>query len=56
LYAPTAEDRNLDAQTLVALASAGQISRLTAVKAIADVYDIADVGAEIKQIDNEEVA
>jgi hypothetical protein len=55
-YAPTAEDRNLDAQTLVALASAGQISRLTAVKAIADVYDIADVGAEIKQIDNEEVA
>ena len=49
-YAPTSEDRARDAQTLRTLAEAGQISRETAVKSIADVYDIEDVHAEIARI------
>jgi len=46
----TADDRQKDAQTLNTLASAGQISRETAVKAIADTYDIEDVPAELARI------
>ncbi len=53
-YAPTADDRQRDAQTLSTLASAGQISRETAVKSIADTYDIDDVAAELARIDSEE--
>jgi hypothetical protein len=49
-YAPTADDRQKDAQTLSTLAAAGQISRETAVKSIADTYDIADVGDELARI------
>lgn len=49
-YAPTADDRQKDAQTLSALAQAGQISRETAVKSIADTYDIEDVPAELARI------
>jgi hypothetical protein len=49
-YAPTADDRNKDAQTLSTLAAAGQISTETALKSIADVYDIADVPAELARI------
>ncbi len=52
-YAPTSEDRARDAQTLRTLAEAGQISRETAVKSIADVYDIEDVHAEIGRIAGE---
>ena len=47
---PGAEDRERDARTLATLAAAGQISRLTAVKSIADVYDIPDVSAEMQRI------
>ena len=36
-----------DAQTLSTLAAAGQISRETAVKSIADTYDVADVADEL---------
>jgi hypothetical protein len=36
--------------TLSTLAAAGQISRETAVKSIADVYDIEDVAAELVRI------
>jgi len=52
-YPPTADDRQKDAQTLSTLAQAGQISRETAVKSIADTYDIADIPAEIARIDSE---
>jgi hypothetical protein len=49
-YPPTAEDRQRDAQTLSTLANAGQISRETAVKSIADTYDIEDVSQELARI------
>ena len=49
-YPPTAEDRQRDAQTLTTLAAAGQISRETAVKAIADTYDIEDIADELARI------
>ena len=52
-HMPGAEDRERDARTLGTLAAAGQISRLTAVKNIADVYEIQDVAAEIQRIDEE---
>lgn len=47
---PTADDRQKDALTLSTLAASGQISRETAVKSIADVYDIEDVPAELARI------
>ncbi len=50
---PGAEDRERDARTLSTLAAAGQISRLTAVKSIADVYEIQDVEAEMQRIAGE---
>jgi hypothetical protein len=49
-YPTTSDDRQKDAQTLSTLADAGQISRETAVKAIADTYDIEDVTAELTRI------
>jgi hypothetical protein len=52
-YAPTADDRLRDAQTLRTLAACGTISRETALKSIADVYDIEDVPAEIARIEAE---
>jgi hypothetical protein len=52
-YPATADDRQKDAQTLSTLAAAAQISRETAVKAIADTYDIEDVSAELARIDND---
>ncbi|MCC6716817.1 MAG: phage portal protein [Acetobacteraceae bacterium] len=53
-YAPTSEDRARDAQTLRTLTEAGQLSRETAVKTIADIYDIEDVHAEIARITAEQ--
>jgi hypothetical protein len=49
-YAPTSDDRQKDAQTLSTLATAGLISRESAVKSIADTYDIEDVPGELAQI------
>ncbi len=49
-YPLSADDRQKEAQTLSTLAAAGQISRETAVKSIADTYDIEDVPAEIGRI------
>jgi hypothetical protein len=49
-YPPTADDRQKDAQTIVSLATAGLISRETAVKAIADTFDIDDVLGELANI------
>jgi hypothetical protein len=49
-YPPTADDRHKDALTLSTLVASGQISQETAVKSIADVYDIEDVAAELALI------
>jgi hypothetical protein len=49
-FAQTAQDREADARTLTTLVQAGQLSRETALKAIADSYDIEDVGAEMARI------
>jgi hypothetical protein len=49
-YPSTADDRQKDAQTLATLIGAGEISRESAVKAIADTYDIEDVPAELARI------
>jgi hypothetical protein len=49
-YAPTSDDRQKDALTLSTLATAGQISRETAVKSIADTYDIEDIPGELVRI------
>ena len=49
-YPPSADDRQKDALTLSTLAAAGQISTETAVKSIADTYDIEDVPAELARI------
>jgi hypothetical protein len=49
-YASSADDRQKDAQTLATLSASGQISRETAVKSIADTYDIEDIPAEIARI------
>jgi hypothetical protein len=46
-YPPTADDRQKDAQTIVNLAAAGLISRKTAVKTVADTFDIDDVPSEL---------
>ncbi len=52
-HMPVAEDRERDARTLATLQASGQISRLTAVKSIADVYDISNVAAEMERIAEE---
>ena len=49
-YPASAADRQLDATTLATLVNAGHISRATAVKALADTYDIDNVTAELAQI------
>lgn len=50
-YAASASDRQLDAGTITSLVAAGQMSRATAVKAIADTYDIDDISAELAEIE-----
>jgi hypothetical protein len=49
-YPPDAADRQSDAATLTALVGGGLLSRETAVKSIADVYDIDDLAAELSRI------
>jgi len=41
----------VDAQTLVTLMQAGQMSRESAVKSLAASFDIADVGEELARIE-----
>jgi hypothetical protein len=55
-YAASSEDRQRDAQTLSTLAEAGHISRDTAVRAIADTYDIEDINAELNRIAGDRIA
>jgi hypothetical protein len=52
-YPLTADDRQRDAQTLRTLLDAGLISRESAVKAIADTYDIEDVSAELERVNTD---
>ena len=52
-YPSSAEDRQRNAQSLGSLMAAGQISRSTAVRVIADDYDIADVEQELARIESE---
>ena len=54
-YAPTAEDRQHDAQTLATLTSAGLMSTETAVKSLADTYDVEDVPGELRRIRADEL-
>ena len=49
----SADDRQREAQTLATLAAAGHVSRATAVKSIADTYDIEDVDAELMMIETD---
>ncbi len=53
---PTAEDRASDAQTLRTLTEGRLLSRATAIKSIADVYDIEDVAGESEMISGQESA
>lgn len=55
-YPLTSDDRQKDAQTLATLVGSGQLSRETAVKVIADTYDIDDVPAELARIAADGVA
>jgi hypothetical protein len=52
-YPPSAADQLAEAQTLSTLAAAGQISRETAIRTIADSYGIQDVAAELDRITKE---
>lgn len=52
-YPPSAEDRQHDAQTLATLTAAHLISTETALKALADTYDIEDIAAEQSRLVNE---
>jgi Phage portal protein, SPP1 Gp6-like len=49
-YAPTYADKTVQATALVALRSANLISQETAIKILADSYDIENVAEELKQI------
>jgi len=55
-YPSTADDRQKDAVSLATLAKAGQISRESAVAAIADTYDIENIPAELARIAHDEAA
>ena len=55
-YPPTADDRQKDAQTLSMLLAAGEIIRETALKSIAETYDIEDVAAELARIAADRIA
>ena len=49
-YPPDALDAQRAAETLIALVSAGQMSRETALRILSPAYDIDDVAAELKRI------
>jgi hypothetical protein len=52
-YAPDAQDRTADAQTLATLTSAKLLSPETALRSIADVYGVQDIPAERARIQTE---
>ena len=49
-YPPSAADRQLDATTLATLTGSGLMSHSTAVKALADTYDLDNIAIEMAQI------
>ena len=49
-YAPTASDCLQDAQTLASLTDRGIVSRQTALKSVADIYNVDDIAAEMARI------
>lgn len=51
---PDSEDRGRDAQTLRTLTEGGLLSQATAIKSVADVYDIEDVATEEAAISRED--
>lgn len=53
-YAQSAQDREADARTLSTLVGEGQLSRETALKSIADTYNIDDLEAELARIKKDE--
>lgn len=55
-YAPTADDRFTDAQTLKMHTEAGHMSQETAIKAIAGTYDVEDTAAEVARIGADKAA
>lgn len=55
-YPPSAEERSQDAASLQTLIGGGMLSVETAVKSIADTYDIDDVAAELARIRTENAA
>ncbi len=55
-YPPDAAERAQDAATLQTLTTARLMSRETAVKVVAETFDIADVPAELARLDSEDFA
>jgi hypothetical protein len=55
-FPPTAQDRNHIAATLKTHTDAGHMSRETAMKTIAPIYDVEDTGVEIARITEQEKA
>jgi hypothetical protein len=55
-FPPTAQDRNQIAATLKTHTDAGHMSRETAMKTIAPIYDVEDTGVEIARITEQEKA
>ena len=49
-YPETANDRQLDSQTLTTLVATGMLSRETAIKVLAETYGIDDIAAELARI------
>lgn len=53
-YPLSADDRQKDAQTLTLLVKSGQLSRQTALRALASAYDIDDVPGELARIESDD--
>jgi hypothetical protein len=54
-YAPTSQDRQIEAAALTQLNAGGLISKETAIGSIASDYDIEDISEEVSRIKSEEV-
>jgi hypothetical protein len=55
-YPLTSTEMRQDAATLGALIDAGILSRPTALRSVADIYDVADVAAELAAVEPEQDA
>lgn len=52
-YPPSSDDRASDAKTLATLTQSGLLSKETALRSIADVYGVTDIGAELARLQPE---